>query len=195
MPETGLVQAKIEAVELMATDPVAKHTFDQFMWDYVGHPTKPEYPRLARTHAGYGEVAYGLRSIQSFTKDGYLVHVRETLEVDGDQPEHFLVVTADLAQGTITEWWVDDVNRICDRQNRTELALRSQISDALDDDNPANILEAIKVERDRRKNLRNMARVVLSTQGCLFRPPNDDDLSLAPISELLSRVNEYQKAT
>ncbi len=207
-PETGELKAnsnRLIAVDapmlLLAHDPIAKQVFNDFMWDYVGDPVIDKFPRLSRHYPEHGEIEYDQRSLKSYTQEGHLVHVRTNSRFTDSQPEHFLVVTADLSEGTITEWWAEKcIVKGYGNMLKTEVILGNQPPEQASEESEfsytgepvLDLLQSIKDAQVKRRAEMKKARLSLTSQGCWFKPIGEESLPLSAISELITKLNKYQ---
>lgn len=99
------LRVPMNPAEVIRTNPVAKHTFDEFKWLYYGDPGSPDdLVRVVREHPEVGLVDYKTELYTGFGEDtGTLVQVRQCLWLDHPTAGYF-IATADLYDGTITEW-------------------------------------------------------------------------------------------
>jgi hypothetical protein len=185
---------------LLAHDPVANRVLEDFMGYFVGK-SYLEFPELSRRHPVHGEIEYSQRLLSSYTEEGHLVHVRTSPRFTDNQPERFLVITADIDEGTISEWWPEKCSvKGSGGQLETEVILNTKPSESSTEaaelvftGEPAvDLLQSIRDAKAKKRIETRKARLILTSQGCWFKPIDGAELSLTPLSELITKLGKYQ---
>lgn len=174
-------------------------TYDHFIYDYIGHPRLRSFPQIIRQHSVMGERRYERPIISSYSKQGSLVQVRETMHTNPDnRAADFFVVTANLNNRETTEWRVIEVASTLRGTNlQTELILSSQPLDAVPaihelelQGDPLQQLLTSKISQHQEQQAAAVrTRVVLTNQGCWFCPEGQSAEPLSPITELIQTVD------
>ena len=183
---------------MAAVDPAVCRQIDDFMWDYMGDPIIMDHlPHIERDRLDGNRYVYDEALEKGFTEEGSLVHVRRSLAgaalCRGQRYTHF-VVTANLNNGSVTEWRINDVRHINDRTGlTTELVLTTDTFDVHDGEKEfEKINDPIRRELAKRafvhaRGERDSAqpRIILSSQGVWFSPPEGVMQTVYPVITLV----------
>jgi hypothetical protein len=182
----------------------ADRTYDDFMWQYVGHPRLHALPELTRWRNGYGEVSFDIRDDCGYTENGTLVLIRQSSALPLDDPDSLAVMTADLEAHEIREWRVAEIHvyetyarSAADRELILE-PLHDRMNEVLAiDESRINSGNARRDELDRRhlqrlqrERLAARASILETTQGRWFIHAGQREM-LSNIYELDMKLKTY----
>ncbi len=174
-------------------------TYDHFKYDYFGHPYVRAYPELVRYHSLAGEQRYDRPIVSSYSKQGSLVQVRETQGRNKkNRAADFFVVTANLHTRQTVEWNVVQATFTGRGDSlQAELIVSDQpfgspeVVQELDKPvDPLYEMLARKIRQQKDQEATDSrTKVVLTSQGCWFCPAGQQAEPLAPIGELIQKVD------
>lgn len=195
------LEAEIEPVALVALAR-RRHqldtAYDHFLYDFVGDPYLTRQPVIERHYPFVGDRNYTERLLASYSREGSLVHVRTLLQCNSEHRAHdFFVVSADLHEQTITQWRINEANFSGAGDSlRLELVLSDtqfeelQSIPSLCEQEPLRrIIERKRAENNLIRTQHSQPRVILTSQGCWFSKAGSPPESLAPIGELVRKVD------
>jgi hypothetical protein len=149
-------------------------TYDDFMWNYVGHPRLQAMPELKRWREGFGEVSFDVRDDCGYTENGLIVLIRQSAKLPLNFKEAFIVMTADLEAHEIREWHVAEINMY--ESYTRSVPDRELILEPLHDHSTETILidtahiESGNPRRDEldRRHLERLRRERLAARACIL---------------------------
>jgi hypothetical protein len=161
---------------------------------YAGHPHQPRLlPPVERDDVNYEQKRLG-----SYTRQGHLLCVRYSSQAGLAPNQRHFVASANLLTGQITEWRLREARY----RYRPEGGGPIQTDLVLDEDQDSLALPAYPVLsghnavidevrlRDYQQHLIDLdaraARVIMTAQGCWFKPADGQLEALSPIGELVS---------
>lgn len=173
---------------------ISRLCLDRFLALYSGHPHNQRIlPEVVREGVNYEQKWLG-----SYSREGHLICVRYSSQTGLKSDQRQFVASANLASGQIKEWRVREARY----RYRPEGGGPVQTDLVLGDDEDSQILppypvlsgyDAIVDEvrlRDYQQQLIDIdaraARVIMTSQGCWFKPVDGQLESLAPVSELVA---------
>ena len=188
------------AATLIYLHPEARQIYNDFMWNYHGHPVKSELPDLKASHTEYGEINYSRREVHSYSQFGSLVLVRQADRVYPDQTLNYKVVTANVSDEEITAWRILEVEHQGRGAGlRTSLFLTDKPLDNLQPlpTPTGDIFEDYMQQRTRVLKLQQararQPQVIMSSQGNRFINRQGDTELLSPITELVSMLKVLEQ--